>query len=94
MWFFPMGRSDSAEVQIHCVAGLGLEINCEPGEDGIDRCDFSEAPTAMHAKSTRGELDERVNVVPFELAGGNHFFELFFHINHLKTRVHERDVDY
>ena len=48
----------------------------------------------MHAKSARGKLHQRIDVVAFELAGGDHFFKLFFHRNNLNSRIQLSGVHY
>jgi hypothetical protein len=40
------------------VAGPGLKIDGEPGEDRIDRFDFPEPPTAMKAVAALGQMDQ------------------------------------
>ena len=69
------------EGHVHGVAGLGLEINGEAGENQVGRGDFAETPTAMVTKSALGEKEQGFDLLAAELSGGDEFFKFFFHCN-------------
>ncbi len=67
------------ERQIHRVTRLARKINREPREHRVHRLDPAKAPTAVHAKTARRQLRQRLNVPAFNLAGGRQFFKFLSH---------------
>ena len=46
---------------------------------GIDRLDPAKTPAPVHAEAGVGQLHQRLNVVPLQLARRRHFLEFFSH---------------
>ena len=67
------------KAQVHGMARLIVEVDGEPPKHSIDGGDFSETPAAMHAVTSLGKLDQRLNVLTADFSGRHQLFKLFFH---------------
>jgi hypothetical protein len=62
------------------MSGTVWKIDRQPAGYRINRGNFAETPTAVHAKTTLGEMHQRRYVFTADSASGDQFVEFFFHI--------------
>src|SRR5437867_12041959 len=67
------------EGQVHVMTRFALKIDNEAAKNGIHSCDSANAPTAVNTIAALGQLQERLQMVPSNLAGSYKLLKLFSH---------------
>jgi hypothetical protein len=71
------------------VTGLVGEINGEACENGVHRFDPSEPPTAVHAETTGGQLQQWFHMPALNFPGRRQFFKFLSHKDQVLARFLE-----
>ena len=68
-----------SEGEVNGVAWAAVEIHRQFAEHHIHGLDLTEAPTLVHTKPLRGQLNEGVHIGGADFPAGRQFLKFFFH---------------